>query len=151
MWFKSKRFDSGQFFRVSFFNVDTLSFIFNYGMTQVSEKIKVYVVSAFINKQIAFEGRFLVIGGNARLEAAVGGLDIAVAVVDTDDDGISVVVVHEIHIVSFLPHSGDTKNFDGWRAQHLRTSQMNNAVQPFDSKRIKGLFYTLKEVIAMCN
>ena len=109
------------------------------------------IVSAFINKQIAFEGRFLVIGGNARLEAAVGGLDIAVAVVDTDDDGISVVVVHEIHIVSFLPHSGDTKNFDGWRAQHLRTSQMNNAVQPFDSKRIKGLFYTLKEVIAMCN
>lgn len=39
---------------------------------------------------------------------------IAVAVVDTDDDGISVVVVHEIHIVSFLPHSGDTKNFDGF-------------------------------------
>ena len=40
----------------------------------------------------------------------MGGLDVPVAVIDTDDDGISVVVVvHKIHSVSFLPHSGDTK------------------------------------------
>ena len=47
MRFKSESFDSGQFFHVSFFNVDTLSFIFNYGMTQVSEKIKVDVPTSF--------------------------------------------------------------------------------------------------------
>ena len=46
-------------------------------------------------------------GGNARLEAAVGGLDVAVAVVDTDDDGVG--VVHKIHRDSFLPLCGDTK------------------------------------------
>ena len=65
------------------------------------------IISALIDKQIALEGRFFVIGGNARLETAVGGLDVAVAVVDADDDGIG--VVHKIHRVSFLPHSGDTK------------------------------------------
>ena len=71
------------------------------------------IISALIDKQIALEGRLLVIGGNARLEAAVGGLDVAVAMVDTDDDGIGVVVVvHKIHRVSFLPHSGDTKIID---------------------------------------
>ena len=66
------------------------------------------IVSALIDKQIALEGRFLIIGCNARLEAAVSGLDIAVAVVDTDDNGIGV-VIHKIHIGSFLPHSGGTK------------------------------------------
>ena len=65
------------------------------------------IISALIDKQIAFEGRLLVISGNARLETAVGGLDVAVTVVDTDDDGIGV-VVHKIHRVSFLPHGGDT-------------------------------------------
>jgi len=68
------------------------------------------IISALIDKQITFEGRLLVIGGNARLETAVGSFDIAVAVVDSDDDGVGVVVVvHKIHRVSFLPHSGDTK------------------------------------------
>ena len=47
MRFKSKRFDSGQFFRVSFFDVDTVSFILNYGMTQVSKKIKIDVPTSF--------------------------------------------------------------------------------------------------------
>ena len=47
MRFKSERFNSGQFFRVSFFDVDTLSFVLNYGMTQVSKKIKVDVPTSF--------------------------------------------------------------------------------------------------------
>ena len=47
MRFKSERFNSGQFFRVSFFDVDTVSFILNYGMTQVSKKIKVDVPMSF--------------------------------------------------------------------------------------------------------
>ena len=47
MRFKSERFDSGQFFRVSFFNVDTVLFILNYGMTQISKKIKVDVPTSF--------------------------------------------------------------------------------------------------------
>ena len=47
MRFKSERFDSGQFFRVSFFDVDTVSFILNYGMAQVSKKIKVDVPTSF--------------------------------------------------------------------------------------------------------
>ena len=47
MRFKSERFDSGQFFCVSFFDVDTVSFILNYGKTQVSEKIKVDVPTSF--------------------------------------------------------------------------------------------------------
>ena len=68
------------------------------------------IISALIDKQVAFECRLFVVGGYARLEAAVGGLDVAVAVVDTDDDGIGVVVVvHNIHSVSFLPLCGDTK------------------------------------------
>ena len=68
------------------------------------------IISAFIDEQIAFEGRLFVVGGNARLETAVGGLAVAVAVVDTDDDGIGViVVVHKIHRVSFLPLCGDKK------------------------------------------
>ena len=66
------------------------------------------IVSVLIDKQIAFEGWLFVVGGNARLEAAVGGLDVAVAMVDTDDNGIgAVAVVHKIHIVSFLPLCGD--------------------------------------------
>ena len=47
MRFKSKRFNSGQLFRVSFFDVDTLSFVLDYGMTQVSKKIKVDVPTNF--------------------------------------------------------------------------------------------------------
>ena len=69
------------------------------------------IILALINKQIAFEGRFFIIGSNAGLETAVGGLDVAVAVVDADDNGIG--VVHKIHIGSFLPLCGDTK-IDGW-------------------------------------
>ena len=65
------------------------------------------IIFAFINQQIALESRFLVIGGYACLETAVGGLDVAVPVVDADDDGSS--VVHKIHGVSFLPLCGDTK------------------------------------------
>lgn len=34
------------------------------------------IISALIDEQIALEGRLFVIGGNARLEAAVGGLDL---------------------------------------------------------------------------
>lgn len=45
------------------------------------------IISALIDEQIAFEGLF-VISGNARFGTAVGGLDIAVAVVDTDDDNL---------------------------------------------------------------
>ena len=68
------------------------------------------IISVLIDKQIALESRLFVIGGNARLEAAVGGLDVAIAVVDTDDNGIGVVgVVHKIHRDSFLPLCGDTK------------------------------------------
>ena len=64
---------------------------------------------------------------SARLETAVGGLDVAVAVVDSDDDGIG--VVHKIHRDSFLPLCGDTKilidmsessqigNFQMWRTK----------------------------------
>lgn len=66
------------------------------------------IILALINKQIAFEGRLLVVGCGTRFEAAVGGLDVAVAVVDADDNGVGV-VVHKIHSVSFLPQSGDTK------------------------------------------
>ena len=36
------------------------------------------IISALIDNQITFEGRLLVIGGNACLEAAVGSLDVAV-------------------------------------------------------------------------
>ena len=32
----------------------------------------------------------------------------------------------------------------GWRALRLRIRQMNNATQPLDSKRIKGLFLSLE-------
>lgn len=51
MRFKSERFNSGQFFRVSFFNVDTVFFILNYGMTQISKKIKVDVPTSFTSNQ----------------------------------------------------------------------------------------------------
>ena len=63
------------------------------------------IVSVLIDKQIAFEGWLFVVGGNARLEAAVGGLDVAIPVVDADDDGSG--GVHKIHRVSFLPLCGD--------------------------------------------
>ena len=51
------------------------------------------IVSALIDKQIALEGWLLVVGGYARLKATMGGLDVSVAVVDADDNGIGVVVV----------------------------------------------------------
>ena len=77
----------------------------------VGDKLLVFltdeIISALIDKQIALEGRLFVIGGNARLEAAVGGLDVAIAMVDTDDDGGG--VVHKIHSDSFLPLCDDTK------------------------------------------
>ena len=47
MRFKSERFNSGQFFRVSFFNVDAMSFVLDYRMTQVSKEIKVDVPTSF--------------------------------------------------------------------------------------------------------
>ena len=34
----------------------------------------------------------------------------------------------------------DSESPCGWRAWRLRTKQMNNAIQPLDSNRIKGLF-----------
>lgn len=67
------------------------------------------IISALIDKQIALEGRLFVIGGNTRLKAAVGGLDVAVAVIDADDNGIiESIVAHKIHSVSFLPLCGNT-------------------------------------------
>jgi hypothetical protein len=80
------------------------------------------IISALIDKQIALEGRLFVVDGYARLKAAVGGLDVAVAVVDTDDDGIGV-VVHKIHRNSFLPLCGDTKImvFGGGQIDHHQT------------------------------
>lgn len=41
---------------------------------------------ALINKQIALKGRFLIVGNDAGLEAGVRRFDIAVAVVDSDND-----------------------------------------------------------------
>ena len=38
------------------------------------------------------------------------------------------------------PLHRDSESPCGWRARRLRTRQMNNALQPLDSKRIKGLF-----------
>ena len=67
------------------------------------------IIPALIDQQIAFECGFFVIDSNAGFEATVGGLDIAVAVVDADDDGV---IVHKIHIGSFLPHSGGTTESD---------------------------------------
>jgi ribosomal protein L21 len=53
------------------------------------------VVPALIDQQITLESRLLVVGGNARLEAAVGGLDVAVPVVDADDGRR--VICHKSH------------------------------------------------------
>ena len=65
------------------------------------------IISALVDKQIALEGRLLVVGGYARLKATMGSLDVAIAVIDADDDGIGVVVVvHKIHRDSFLPLCG---------------------------------------------
>ena len=66
------------------------------------------VILALINKQITLEGRLFVIGCDTGFEAAVGSLDIAVAMVDADDNGVG--VVHKIHIGSFLPLCGDKNN-----------------------------------------
>lgn len=38
------------------------------------------------------------------------------------------------------PLPRDSESPCGWRARRLRTKQMNNALQPLDLKRIKGLF-----------
>ena len=38
------------------------------------------------------------------------------------------------------PLHRDSESPCGWRARRLRTKQMNNAIQPLDLKRIKGLF-----------
>lgn len=38
------------------------------------------------------------------------------------------------------PLHRDSESPCGWRAPRLRIRQMNNATQPLDSKRIKGLF-----------
>ena len=38
----------------------------------------------------------------------------------------------------------DSESPCGWRAPRLRTKQMNNAIQPLDLKRIKGLFLSLE-------
>ena len=63
------------------------------------------IILALIDKHIALEGGFFVIGSNACLETAMGGLDIPVPVVDADDDGIGgcIVIAHKTHIDSFLP------------------------------------------------
>ena len=49
------------------------------------------VETAFMNQQIALESRLIVKGGHAGFEAAVGGLDVAVAVVNANDDGMVIV------------------------------------------------------------
>ena len=47
MGFKGKRIDMGQFLCVSFFNIDTLAFILNNGMPQISKKIKIDISMRF--------------------------------------------------------------------------------------------------------
>ena len=79
------------------------------------------IIPALIDKQIALEGRLFVIGSNTRLKTAVGGLDVTVAVVNADDNGIvGSVVIHKIHSVSFLPLGGNAKNngFGGGQFDH---------------------------------
>ena len=61
---------------------------------------------AFINEQIALEGRLFVVGCHAGFEAGVRCLDIAVAMVDSDDYGLAVGVRVKIHSRSFLPLCG---------------------------------------------
>lgn len=61
------------------------------------------VVSALIDQKVVLEGRLPVVGGHAGAKAGVGGLDVAVPVVNADDDGV---VVQIIHARSFLPLCG---------------------------------------------
>lgn len=60
---------------------------------------------AFINEQIALEGRLLVIGCHAGFEAGVRCLDVSIAMVDPNDYGLGGVRV-KIHSRSFLPLCG---------------------------------------------
>ena len=53
------------------------------------------IVAALVDQQVALEGWLLIKRGYAGFETAVGRLDIAIAVVDTDDDRR--VVVQNIH------------------------------------------------------
>ena len=60
------------------------------------------VVFVLIDQKIILEGRLPVVGGHAGAEAGVGGLDVAVPVVNADDG----IVVQIIHARSFLPLCG---------------------------------------------
>ena len=73
---------------------------------------------AFINEQVALEGRLLVVGRNTGLEAGVRRFDIAVAMVDTDDYGLAVGVRVKIHSGSFLPLCGCKMIFGRKKAAH---------------------------------
>ena len=53
------------------------------------------IISALIDQQIALEGRLLVKRGHAGFEAAVSRLDVAIAVVDADDDRR--IVIQNVH------------------------------------------------------
>ena len=64
---------------------------------------------AFIDKQILLEHRLLVIGGNACREAAVCGLDIAVAAVDSDYDYI----VNHLHSITSISARGPFRAYRG--------------------------------------
>ena len=63
------------------------------------------VVFAAVHQQIAFEGRFPIIGDDAGGEAPVGGLDVAIAVIDADHDlgDVCAGVIDLIHCVPFRP------------------------------------------------
>ena len=64
---------------------------------------------AFIEKQILLEHRLLFIGGNACREAAVCGLDIAVAAVDSDYDYI----VDHLHAITSISARGPFRAYRG--------------------------------------
>ena len=57
------------------------------------------IVASLIDQQIALEGRFLVEEGHAGFETAVGSFDVAIAVVDADDDRR--IVIQNVHKIPF--------------------------------------------------
>ena len=61
------------------------------------------VIAAVVDKHITFEGRLLVGDDHARRKAAMGSLDIPIAVVDANDNRIA---THKVHSSSFLPLCG---------------------------------------------
>ena len=57
------------------------------------------IVASLIDQQIALEGRFLVEGGHAGFETAAGSFDVAIAVVNADDDRR--IVIQNVHKIPF--------------------------------------------------